>query len=736
MSDDLVIHWIEVEGIGYYDVGAASTVRYRFCTTEPTSPTIADRWIAGMNVPQSVAAELDRFEGTFSTNSLSFTMPCDSECSPHFLRTFARPETYLTTDFTTPADNAANVNDSTGMVVNDIMYVGLEAMRIQVIGGGHLLTVERGVLGTQAVPHLSDVGEDRDVYLYNHILRGRRVYLYEDPDSPTLRWVGLIKEINRPSGQAKIRVSCRSGNRLLDAGIGQRRWTVEGGPYARVWPYDGRQFTKWEAVPEQAVGPVSTHALVTPPSVTNPYVVLEFEDGAVYARGRLDELSVVTCYEDELYPPGKTFEDLDLSGYGQEVLTTFDDDYNWFRKRTLAGVEQDPTKNPFLVALILLLSTGTETNYDAGDSWNYDVLPSEWGLRVPRDMVDVEAWEEASLYFSGGVEADKVILRKTDGVETLKKLLWPIGAMVAVDSDGRLTPVDLVDYHFGIESITQDDLYENATTVNSNLAEILEKVAIEWTEDTKDTVYSPLGQQWYPDQDAQQIDIDASWYDDVVARSYLRNNAIALVATCQHPPPRFELHVRPDAFVDVLVGDVFQLSHTMIIDESGSFSSRLVDALMWVESMTYVPSDRSWRVRCLYVGHDIGRIGAISPAGLVDYYDPATKRVYLQDGTFSGGDDWEYFTVSDRLRLLDGNGEERSDPTQQQVEVVSTVADYIEIDNHFDDSGGGVIYPEWGDLVVGVDYQYADNGETDKFHYWADSNGDVDGVDGYEYTRD
>ena len=193
-------YWVEVDGWGRRN--AATVIgdkrdRYKFGTLDPVdhglTTTSAGQFIPCLATPPEFVAEhLDIRTGETTLGPFSFEL---MDMGPR-----STSEGWASTDIVTQllavADQGTNgpftlstdlakagtslvLTSATGVVADDILHIGAEAVRVSSIAGAPTLTVVRGVLGTNDVEHKTRAnGGEGIVYDRPTFVKGRRVTVY------------------------------------------------------------------------------------------------------------------------------------------------------------------------------------------------------------------------------------------------------------------------------------------------------------------------------------------------------------------------------------------------------------------------------------------------------------------------------------------------------------------------------------------------------------------------------
>lgn len=142
------------------------------------------------------------------------------------------------------------------------------------------------------------------------------------------------------------------------------------------------------------------------------------------------------------------------------------------------------SNHPIAILLQFLVSTGTGTNYIAGQR-NYDVLPPGWGAGVDASLVDFAACERAADWV-GSVECGGVFTQRMPFPDIVRSLLAPMGLYLVATLGEKLQVRPLRprlpddgsrDINANVRTSGQ------ATTIDSNYPEAVQQVEFRYARD-------------------------------------------------------------------------------------------------------------------------------------------------------------------------------------------------------------------------------------------------------------
>ena len=335
--------------------------------------------------------------------------------------------------------------DASALTVDSVVFMGGEALRVEALPGGTLVTVKRGVLGTDAVSH-----QDAHVYAYLPLLGGLRVEISVAPlDGDSVadeRTVGeyVIDGPGFDSGLNAWVLQARSQIEGLDATLPASTWVERAsvtGDRAR-----GRVILDFQVLEEL-------------PAYFDSAYSFKAESGEVL-RGEvgsgLPRSSVVVSDA----PSGRgiastTVEDVPLVGVFRRVLTIgippAAGDFRFSPGPTpstdRASGTWTPSTHPIDVALCLLTSSrraadGLElVNYASGYP-NYSSLPVGFGAGILASDIDWAEWLDVKSRL-GAVALDNIAFgAKPEALRAWldREVLKPLGIHLVI-ADGKLRPI-------------------------------------------------------------------------------------------------------------------------------------------------------------------------------------------------------------------------------------------------------------------------------------------------------
>jgi hypothetical protein len=733
------IWYIEIEGVGDYISGGSRL--YRWCTRVPTGAAHPGRYVAGTSTPSAIGSSVDFGRGTTSFGALNLKSTKSTTVRAIFDRTFHRAQTNVANTAATASATTIEVTSTTGIVVTDIVYLNREAMEVTgLLAAPSRLQVNRAELGTAAQGH--PIGTE--VFLTNPIMYNRRASLFTIDDEETTItevWAGRFEDIPENANLAEITLLLASDMALLKGYIGQGRqsYRVMGPdyPFYHVFPRDEDASLLTTMV---------TRATGVAPAIDEPAAVVEYGDQIIPCKevGHDGQIATATPYN-----PNADSQAYDMATSLQsfEVLTSREG-YNIFYRYDLDSSTYEVTNNPIHIALILILSTGDENNYQVGDSYRYDTLPrgagtfeENPGLGIPRSRIDLDTWELYADQIAKDWGTDDVIIGLERADVVLNKLLWPMGIIISEGSANTLTLIRLTDTAPGDTraiAITEQDTIFGSVKPSRKVNQVFDVARIQFADAKEDTVVLESTLRWFLGAGSFTYEVDASYYD--VEADYYRVRAYAeqFARRMRFPPPKFRMKVRRSIGEQVYPGSLVLLSHPVLSTSLGTKGLSSAGCYVLEKTQFFDEAD-TCEIVVLYTTHDILRSGLIFWALEVAWYDVSKKRAYIHERYSADGDDVAPVALSQRVALRDADWNVRNTFSAQTVKIAALDSaspfSYIELDAHFEDATNTDIYPKPGDIITGVRYDNTNLDETDTYHYLADSAGTVGaaGDDGYEY---
>lgn len=720
---DNTFQWYaQVAGVGFGAGGQAYS--YRWCDKRPPGAGLVS-YREGLVFEAPIAASLDDLTGELTSSGLVFWLPRrDPLVQRIFLRSRFRYVTISGTELTAdPTDTTMVVDDASELAVDQIIWRASEAFLITNIVVT-ALTVKRGVLDTQVQAHTA---YDTRIWDANQNIKGCvvEVYMY-DGSASHLKWVGLLEEVSVPESYDRIKIVCRSAKIHLNGSIGKLAWRgkVEymnsSGVYVGGIPVREKPILEAMGVVTtllnqpfaalvKAGGGDSPARLATYRYAGGPWTVDGVQAPSLYGRAREDNNELLNVRADEIK----------LGDAYEEYLSTERADLNPFYRydRGTSSFETEPTYHPFNMAIMLMMSTPSGSNFDIADSYSYDVL-QHWGVGVPRRLIDLDAWETMRDGPMAGVRAERAKFYRGKLWPQIKRILWALGIAVGFSEEGKLIPVQILLASSSPVVVGMNrDIRE--LRLERRLQRTIDSVTIHWGEDqAPDTpIVSAQDRRWNPEQPGEQIVIDASDY--VYRPGYpitdrIESTAQSLVSRHQFAPPLYS--VRLSERIAVQVGGLVDLEADWATDADGE--NGLKNVQMLVTSVTHHQSDRSQEVQLSHIGHMLERVGFIAPACRVWKWDKANKIITIHpDDETTGFEVGDYVTLrSDNGKILDAVG----------VKTNAITDTTISLNGHFTD------HPLPGCWIAGRPSSTASSDERERWAYMGDSEGEVNTPSGKE----
>jgi len=325
-------------------------------------------------------------------------------------------------------------------------------------GDYYVLTVDRGVFGSEASAHTALETSDRYVYAKNPIVESREVTVYDldvDADTEAVFWTGLLEQPALRGGELRLSALDQLGL-LRGVRLGRDRMTWPGAVVSREapWPVAIRPPTR--AAARGALLADAQHIVVSDgESVYLAAVKPYLSGGGVYDLGQIPG-SVAEAYGTTRKLGPVTLRECLVAGDAGHLYEA------WCTVRDDAG---DLSCHPLDIVACILQSSGTATwpyggSHAPGDAGDWDWLGRTWGLGITDARLDwaaIHALRELGLYRDLRCPSFIVAAPELPSVaDLLQRLLAPLMCFPAMTPGGKLTIRSLLDYQ-GAADLTITD---------------------------------------------------------------------------------------------------------------------------------------------------------------------------------------------------------------------------------------------------------------------------------------
>lgn len=399
-------------------------------------------------------------------------------------------------DNVTTAVNIRNIAGEQVIIAGDIIYLGREAMAVTAVGGAApnlILTVARGVLGTDAIGHEL---LDRDIFLRNPVKLDRKVTLWEYDvrlDTETPRWRGVVEDIELTDGTQVLSVTCRDlMGTFTKQRIARDRWegllrvrraSFQANSDAGAQLLIGGNDRDSEQVidyfpfyPDVPVGFLPGTEQYGTLNVEIKAMCVEIDGIAVAVRagsGGFRDPQYAASYKHDVVGgisieiSGRTLDaDYDIEDMKAVEILVCDADSPLCYFKDLNEI---PSDHPAIIILNILTSSGTARwpgggPHAVGINGDYDWLPGAWGRAVPSAWVDLQAFGLLmARYPTAGLRARAGYIGAGDGnqstMDVLADLAQAMGCFLYMTADAKVSVGRLADPGFGNEDhvVSSDD---------------------------------------------------------------------------------------------------------------------------------------------------------------------------------------------------------------------------------------------------------------------------------------
>lgn len=489
---------LKIEGIRVKNASAASRTEacFYFGKEDNLATTNDSKTIAYQNylnaIPSTISADIDLFTSAYNISAPSIELvKCADIAKLFFNMNKGSSEGYVS-GLIGAADTSINVEYAGTIEVGDSLYVADECMYVSAVGsysgGIYALTVVRaqGWEGAAGI-YVSGASIYVNYVPYFHL---RRIILEvldnADSGSSVYTYQGLIDKIDTSSDGTNVIIGTRDYiSSLIDIQIPTTRDLLKA-------TFNTTSFsTNDKFVLAGTIDPIRNNNFE---NYQFAVAYREYDDispdpaGSTYKSWRLGDAAYMTsasygATEDSysssdqrfytvidggdmpIFPKKLTLDDLDdIISNDSTIFETISFNYDTPDKMmpwNISRETDDISRNPALIALIFLLSTGENTNYGTF-TYNPDVLSRSWGAGINVSLLDVDAWDT----LIDAVQHIKVDCLNVgfEGQDSLKeliiKLLRMVDAFIFIDGTGKISVSRYESFSY---KELEDDLALNAS---------------------------------------------------------------------------------------------------------------------------------------------------------------------------------------------------------------------------------------------------------------------------------
>jgi len=416
--------------------------------------------------------------------------------------------------------------------------------------------------------------------------------------------------------------------------------------------------------------------------------------------------------------------------------------YPAFRYTVDGGANWLPSDNPAIIALNLLLSSETGTNYGVLDDNWYDLGPAttagglwpRFAMGVPRAQVDLAAFEDAALGILAGIHADRFWLggRDEESIDSaLIRLFSPLGYVCGCNRSGIWTLLHFADVYPGDTTVAIDHVYEGTSIEHQTLGRALDQVTLHCQPGpdgvgTETAIISEDdGRAYFPETVGQEEELDNVPYTIAQVESLAITRLIQdrFRRLCRRLP-LLTFKLGAEYFDSVDLGTAVEIKDLAIRDPE--FGGRLAAGVA-IPALVVALNGIDYYSRTIRVTVALAsrrHIGMISPSALVTAWKDDEWRLSVDPDIYSGSDDEETFVDGDYVVLCDEHLVRLSKCGDMTVDG-DPAANRIFLSRHPRDDGDVEFDPTAGMILVYDDYDYA---TTHQLDYVFDSSGGLAGV--------
>jgi len=390
--------------------------------------------------------------------------------------------------------------------------------------------------------------------------------------------------------------------------------------------------------------------------------------------------------------------------------------------------------------LVLQLLTSTRNYSTPGGNGNYDTGIDLVAGSIPAQLVDEDAILEWGR-IAGAVAVDNLWLG-LEGPEKLgdviRKILWPLGAVLAPGANGKLRIVSLSDappYALSAQ-ITQAQILSVGPVQDSQVEDLIDAVTVEYglipgaglsTDSTLDAFLS----RRLPPGQSSELHVDASYYSGLTDA---RRAALDLLFRYRQAPPVVQLACLPTA--NHWPGSVVRVTHPLLLgDGSVGWTSQV--CLVAGRRDLYDGPDlaqggvgrREIQLTLLWVGAIYARQGLIAPSARVVSWDAGTLTITVSAHAYTSTSN--PYLDRDSAGFADGDVIQVVDEFGTIITATATVA-AVGV-NTITLTGAPGTAPAAGDVVRPAAWTSQTASQQASWAAIADSNDELGGEPGYGY---
>lgn len=738
------IYGIKVTPIGDGGLEAAATLddgRYRLATLAPSWDTSSVYREVLRDVPDEIGHRVDWQSGSCTIGGLDLDLLPTTEVLGWFCRPIHERLTELSS---TLAIGAANpFLDATGLD-GETVVIGREAIYLNgETGAGpyEYASSTRGVLGTIAAPHGTEFEADIEVFdAEASPLRDLPVEFFRVPMGGTYTdeealWTGILRRVEWDASSGWVRLSCDSALDVLErTTICNRLWRAKDQS-----PGTNNYLGAANRAPAGNTG-------VSPIPVLLSDGDRAWRGYAFWTDGGRASTSIgpaTVSFGYERWGGGAALHPLEERD-GRVVLTDMPAEmWQIFSTRVEAPavntVGDTLSRNAITLALQLMTTTlaGANGSYDLGDSAAEEAVQraiADLGAGIPVSLLDLDEIEATRDRLGGEIEIDLDFPFDGKPIKLMgfirEKLLRPFGLALVPGSGAKLTIRGLRDGAVDGTAVTQDDLVTGTLpVVRWSGVPSVDEVVVSYNDRPGigpdiDTFVGAYLRERSVAGTSLRLEIDASGVRDT-----FRAEGIGIAYASRYAIPVTEIDIVTTRLIDLVIGDVVKLTHTVIPGRLGA--KGITAETMIVSAREVELATGYYRYTLWWTGAGLVTPGRIGPAARVVSWSNPTLTVEANAFVPSGhsvslggvtattdAGVWEGLYALDSalsVLILDSDLSQRGTATLFAT-AGSGAANTVALT-------GASVTPAAGDVIVLASYDSTVSANTqDRYAYLADGN--------------